>query len=46
MDIVVPPRIPAETERVQEISVDAFIATECEGMARVDCFVTRAARCS
>jgi D-alanine-D-alanine ligase len=25
---------------VQEISVDAFIATECEGMARVDCFVT------
>ena len=41
MDLVVPPRIPAETvARVQEISVDAFIATECEGMARVDCFVT------
>jgi D-alanine-D-alanine ligase len=24
---------------VQEVSIDAFIATECEGMARVDCFV-------
>jgi D-alanine-D-alanine ligase len=40
MELIVPPRIPAEqSERVQEISVDAFIATECEGMARVDCFV-------
>jgi D-alanine-D-alanine ligase len=40
MELIVPPRIPAEqAERVQEISVDAFIATECEGMARVDCFV-------
>jgi D-alanine-D-alanine ligase len=42
MDLIVPPRIPAEAAaRVQEISVDAFVATECEGMARVDCFVTR-----
>jgi D-alanine-D-alanine ligase len=41
MDLIVPPRIPVETvERVQEVSVDAFVATECEGMARVDCFVT------
>jgi D-alanine-D-alanine ligase len=41
MDLIVPPRIPADTvARVQEISVDAFVATECEGMARVDCFVT------
>jgi D-alanine-D-alanine ligase len=41
MDLIVPPRIPAETvDRVQEVSVDAFVATECEGMARVDCFVT------
>jgi D-alanine-D-alanine ligase len=41
MDLIVPPRIPVETvARVQEISIDAFIATECEGMARVDCFVT------
>jgi D-alanine-D-alanine ligase len=41
MDLIVPPRIPGEVvSRVQEICVDAFIATECEGMARVDCFVT------
>jgi D-alanine-D-alanine ligase len=40
MELIIPPRIPAEqAARVQEISVDAFIATECEGMARVDCFV-------
>jgi D-alanine-D-alanine ligase len=42
MDLLVPPRIPEETsKRVQEVSVDAFVATECEGMARVDCFVTK-----
>ncbi len=41
MDLIVPPRIPADAvSRVQEISVDAFVATECEGMARVDCFVS------
>ena len=41
MDLIVPPRIPGEVvSRVQEICVDAFIATECEGMARIDCFVT------
>ena len=40
MDLIVPPRVPAEAvSRVQELSVDAFVATECEGMARVDCFV-------
>jgi D-alanine-D-alanine ligase len=40
MDLVVPPRISdAQIARVQEISVDSFVATECEGMARVDCFV-------
>jgi D-alanine-D-alanine ligase len=39
-DIIVPARIPAETAtRVQELAVDSFIATECEGMARVDFFV-------
>ena len=39
-DIVIPARIPAETaERVQELAVAAFLATECEGMARVDFFV-------
>ena len=43
MDLIVPPRIPeAAARRVQELSVDAFVATECEGMARVDCFVTEA----
>ena len=40
MDLVIPPRIsPAQAERVQQVSVEAFVATECEGMARVDCFV-------
>jgi D-alanine-D-alanine ligase len=40
MDLIIPPRIPAQQAgRVQEISVQAFIACECEGMARVDCFV-------
>ena len=24
---------------MQELAVQAFVATECEGMARVDCFV-------
>ena len=42
MDLIVPPKVDQATiERVQEICVDAFVATECEGMARVDCFVTR-----
>jgi D-alanine-D-alanine ligase len=40
MDLIVPARITAEqTARVQELAVQAFVATECEGMARVDCFV-------
>jgi D-alanine-D-alanine ligase len=40
MDLIVPARItPEQTARVQELAVQAFIATECEGMARVDCFV-------
>ena len=40
MELVVPPELPQETiERVQEVSVDAFVASECEGMARVDFFV-------
>jgi D-alanine-D-alanine ligase len=39
-DIIVPARIDDETaRRVQELAVDAFIATECEGMARIDFFV-------
>jgi D-alanine-D-alanine ligase len=40
MDLIVPPRLPDEqVRRVQDVSVQAFVATECEGMARVDCFV-------
>jgi D-alanine-D-alanine ligase len=40
MDLIVPPRIPEDkAERVQQLAVDAFIATDCEGMARADCFV-------
>jgi D-alanine-D-alanine ligase len=40
MELIVPPRVSeAVSRRVQELSVDSFIATECEGMARVDCFV-------
>jgi D-alanine-D-alanine ligase len=40
MELIVPPRVPQEAiERVQEVSVQAFRATECEGMARADCFV-------
>jgi D-alanine-D-alanine ligase len=40
MDLVVPPRIDEEAiARVQELSVASFIASECEGMARVDFFV-------
>jgi len=40
MELVIPPRITDEqSARVQELSVQAFVATECEGMARADCFV-------
>ena len=40
MDLIVPARLPAETlERVQQLAVDSFLATDCEGMARVDFFV-------
>jgi len=40
MRLVVPPELPAETiELVQRRSIDAFVASECEGLARVDFFV-------
>ena len=40
MDLRVPAGITeAQTERVQELAVRAFVATDCEGMARADCFV-------
>jgi D-alanine-D-alanine ligase len=40
MDLVVPARIgESELERAQELAVRAFVATDCEGMARADLFV-------
>ncbi len=40
MDLIIPPELPQETiERVQQLSVESFVASECEGMARVDFFV-------
>jgi D-alanine-D-alanine ligase len=40
MELVIPPRLDDEVvDRIQELSVRAFVATDCEGMARVDCFV-------
>jgi D-alanine-D-alanine ligase len=41
MDLIVPARIPPETAAlVRAVAVESFVATECEGMARVDLFVT------
>jgi D-alanine-D-alanine ligase len=40
MRLVVPPDLPAETiDLIQRRAVDAFVASECEGLARVDFFV-------
>ncbi len=40
MDLVVPARISAAADaRVRELAVQSFVATECEGMARIDFFV-------
>jgi D-alanine-D-alanine ligase len=40
MNLVVPARVTeAQLERAQELAVRAFVATDCEGMARVDLFV-------
>jgi len=40
MELIVPARLPAETaDRVRELAVESFVATDCEGMARVDFFV-------
>jgi D-alanine-D-alanine ligase len=40
MDLVVPARVsPEQLERAQRLAVEAFVATECEGMARADMFV-------
>jgi D-alanine-D-alanine ligase len=40
MELIVPPPISAEAvEEVRRLAVEAFVAGECEGMARVDFFV-------
>jgi D-alanine-D-alanine ligase len=40
MELVIPPELPDHViEQVQRVAVEAFRMTECEGMARVDCFV-------
>jgi len=40
MELIVPPDLPADViEQIQRVAVEAFRVTECEGMARVDCFV-------
>jgi D-alanine-D-alanine ligase len=40
MELVIPPELPQETiDLVQSRAVAAFVASECEGMARVDFFV-------
>ncbi len=40
MELVIPPRVSQDAiERVQDLSVQAFRVTDCEGMARADCFV-------
>jgi len=42
MQLVIPPRLPPETiELVQRRAVESFVASECEGMARVDFFVRK-----
>jgi len=40
MELVIPPDLPEDVlEEVQRAAVESFRVTECEGMARVDCFV-------
>jgi D-alanine-D-alanine ligase len=40
MDLVIPPDLPVDViEQVQRVAVESFRVTECEGMARADCFV-------
>jgi D-alanine-D-alanine ligase len=40
MDLIVPARVgEQQLERAQELAVRAFVATDCEGMARADLFV-------
>jgi D-alanine-D-alanine ligase len=45
MQLVIPPDLPEPVlEEVQRAAVESFRVTECEGMARVDCFVVDGSR--
>jgi len=45
MELVIPPDLPEDVlEAVQRAAVESFRVTECEGMARVDCFVVDGSR--
>jgi len=40
MELVIPPELPQDTiDLIQQRAVEAFVASECEGLARVDFFV-------
>ena len=40
MELIIPARIPpGAAERVQQLALESFLATDCEGMARIDFFV-------
>jgi D-alanine-D-alanine ligase len=40
MELVIPARLDeVTTERVRHLAIESFVATDCEGMARVDFFV-------
>jgi D-alanine-D-alanine ligase len=40
MELVIPARIAPEVDqRVRDVAIESFVATECEGMARIDLFV-------
>jgi len=40
MELVIPARVsPEASEAVRRLAVESFVATECEGMARIDFFV-------
>jgi len=42
MDLVIPARVsPEQLERCRELAVRAFVAADCEGMARADMFVRK-----
>jgi D-alanine-D-alanine ligase len=45
MDLLIPPELPdSVVEQVQRAAIESFRVTECEGMARVDCFVVEGDR--